>query len=60
MSIFVIVVVETFIDVFLIKKSSYINAPIGLDCERKRYMLGVKANPFINIILQDPICQKYC
>ena len=45
-------------DVFLIKKSSYIIAPKGLDCERKRYMLGVKANPFIKIILQDLICQE--
>ena len=38
---------------YLIKKLSYNCSPEGLDCERKRCMLGVKDNPSINNILKD-------
>ena len=52
-SIFVNVVVQTSLTLYLTKKSSCNYAPEGLDWERKRCMLGVKDNPSINNILQD-------
>ena len=52
-SIFVNVVVQTSLTLYLTKKSSCNYALEGLDRERKRCMLGVKDNPSINNILQD-------
>ena len=52
-SIFVNVVVQTSLTLYLTKKSSCNYTPEGLDCEQKRCMLGVKDNPSINNISQD-------